>query len=76
MEPGVVLRDDKGNFKAAFGIPISSVASAKQVELCALKEGLKLLETMTIINVVTDYMEAITNISDVRSMHLGLTARY
>lgn len=34
--------------------------------------GLKLLETMKIINVVTDYMEASTNISDVQSMHLGL----
>ncbi|XP_061993490.1 uncharacterized protein LOC133711375 [Rosa rugosa] len=40
---GGVLRDSRGNFKAAFTLPVQHVESTKHVELLAINEGLKLM---------------------------------
>ncbi|KAL6204897.1 hypothetical protein ACLB2K_022164 [Fragaria x ananassa] len=71
---GGILRDDQGNFKAAFAIPVSTVASAKQVELCAIKERLKLVRTLNLNNgmIETDCLEAVACISDVQGSYVGL----
>ncbi|XP_062013599.1 uncharacterized protein LOC133729988 [Rosa rugosa] len=63
---GGVLRDEAGNFKAAFATPIPNVAAAKQVELYAIKEGLKWVSTLQISNVVveTDCLEAVLSIGE------------
>ncbi|XP_024156008.1 uncharacterized protein LOC112163991 [Rosa chinensis] len=70
---GGILRDDTGKFKAAFIFPIQSVASAKQVELCAIKEGLEILKALQISNVVieTDCLEAVSDIADRHFTHIN-----
>lgn len=47
---GGILRDDQGNFKEDFAILVSTVASAKQIDLCAIKEGLRLVRTLNLVN--------------------------
>ncbi|XP_061993825.1 uncharacterized protein LOC133711745 [Rosa rugosa] len=67
---GGVLRDDRGNFRAAFAIPISNVASAKQVELRAIKEGLNLVATVGNVVIETDCLDAVSSIADMQSTYL------
>ncbi|XP_024177653.1 uncharacterized protein LOC112183500 [Rosa chinensis] len=61
-----VLHDDAGQFRAAFAAPIPAVASTRQVELWAIKEGLKLVATMQVSNIIieTDCLEAVSCIAE------------
>ncbi|XP_062005887.1 uncharacterized protein LOC133723071 [Rosa rugosa] len=70
---GGILRDDTGKFKAAFAFPIQSVASAKQVELCAIMKGLEMVKALQISNVVieTDCLEAVSDIADRHCTHIN-----
>ncbi|KAL6176500.1 hypothetical protein ACLB2K_053133 [Fragaria x ananassa] len=71
---GGILRDYQESFKVAFVIPIPTPTSAKQVEVWAIKEGMKLLKTLNIVRVTveTDCLEAMKAISDVQGTHMGL----
>ncbi|XP_062012631.1 uncharacterized protein LOC133729159 [Rosa rugosa] len=61
---GGVLRDSSGHFKAGFVLQTSYAASAKHVELMAIKEGLELLRNLLARNVIleTDCLEATQDI--------------
>ncbi|XP_062020741.1 uncharacterized protein LOC133737141 [Rosa rugosa] len=63
---GGVLRDEQGHFKAAFALPVCNVASAKHVELLAVKQGLQLLQSFPNQEVVieTDCLEATSDIAN------------
>ncbi|XP_062014381.1 uncharacterized protein LOC133730890 [Rosa rugosa] len=69
---GGVMRNETGQFHAAFATPVPYVTSAKQVELCAIREGLKLVTAMQISNVVieTDCLEAVSSIMDIHFTHV------
>ncbi|XP_024196277.1 uncharacterized protein LOC112199497 [Rosa chinensis] len=65
---GGVLSDDARQFRASFAAPIPAVASARQVNLCAIKEGLKMVAAMQVNNVIieTDCLEAVSSIAAVQ----------
>lgn len=46
----LMLIDEDGMFKAAFAVPVTNVATVKQVELLAIKEGFQLLQKMQVTN--------------------------
>ncbi|XP_062028881.1 uncharacterized protein LOC133744867 [Rosa rugosa] len=68
---GGILRDNAGRFKAAFAVPVSSVTSAKQAELYAIREGLRLIHRLQIDDVVIeiDCMNAVEEIADTQFTH-------
>ncbi|XP_024178979.1 uncharacterized protein LOC112184993 [Rosa chinensis] len=70
---GGVMRNEAGHFYAAFATLVPFVTSAKQVELCAISEGLKLVTAMQISNVVieTDCLEAVSSIMDIHFTHVN-----
>ncbi|XP_061999427.1 uncharacterized protein LOC133716785 [Rosa rugosa] len=63
---GGILRDNTGQFKAGFAIPVLNMASPKQVELQAIKQGLQLLQTLQVGNTIveTDYLQATWDIAN------------
>lgn len=73
---GGILRNDTGTFMAAFAVPVHALASAMQIELLAMQEGIKILKRQQYSKAVleTDCLQAILAIRQPQFTYLGVDA--